>query len=560
MIELRDYQKNIKEEVYKSWKEGYKNLLLVMPTGSGKTKTFVSIVSDTLKEYSTAIVVHRNELVQQICLTLCEEKIEHNIIASRARVRGIINAERRIYDKHFYNPHAKVSVISVDTFVSRKANYKEWALGVKQWIVDEAAHVLKENKWGITLSHFENARGLGVTATPERLDRKGLGSHADGLFDKMIKGPNTRDLIKRGFLCDYKIASPRSDFSNFLKKGSSRSDYSKKSLKEASQQSTIVGDVVENYLKFAKGKQAIVFTTDVITAKDLEEKFLKNNIRAKELNGNTGDKTRLDSLLAFQKKDIQVMINVDLFDEGLDVPGIEVVIMARPTKSLGKYLQMCGRGLRPAKDKEHLIIIDHVDNVTEHEPLPCAPRYWTLDRIKKSSKKLSFIRICSNIECNAPYDRALTECPWCGSEAIIVTRNSENGRVPPRVVDGDLFLIDPETIRSLEERSNLEDPLAIRQRVSFAIHGRAGAKAMKNQRERIQTQRELAEIIALWAGEMKNFYGYNDRKIHKSFYLNFEKTITESLGDKKAEMLDTINKIKGVLRYHGVRDTTEDSD
>lgn len=548
MIILRPYQAELKQQVFDAWNSSYRNVLLRLPTGGGKTKTFCSLIIDTLNNPNihlpTAVMVHRKELVQQICLTLAEESIPHNIIASRKDIKGIIAAERKIFGRQFYNANSIVSVISVDTLNSRYDRYKDWCKQIKQWITDEAAHVLKENKWGKAISYFENARGLGVTATPERLDRKGLGSHVDGVFDVMVEGPDTGWMIQNKFLSKYKIAIPESDYNNYLTSSSATSDYSKKSMIEASSKSQIVGDVVENYLKFAKGKQAILFASDVKTAKRMEKEFEAKGVRAKALDGTTPDAQRLDALIKFRCKEIQVLINVDLFDEGLDVPGIECVIMARPTKSLGKFLQMVGRGLRPADDKPYMILIDHVGNVMEHG-LPCKARTWTLDRIKKTNKKLNFLRICSNIMCNAPYDRALTECPWCGEPAVSTKRSGEGGgRIPPKQVDGDLTLIDPETLRELENCAILESPGDIANRVGNAINGAAGLKAMKNQRERIDKQKELVEVVALWAGKMKTYYGYTDRQIHKKFYLQQGKTICEALGEPKADMERTIEELQ----------------
>lgn len=553
MITLRPYQEQAKAEIFNAWASNYRNVLLRMPTGTGKTKLFCSLVIDTLNDQRvnlpTAIMVHRKELVQQICLTLAEEEIPHNIIASRKDIRGIIAAERRMFGNNFYNPESTVTVISVDTLISRQDIYKHWVLGIRQWITDEATHVLRENKWGKAIALFKNARGLGVTATPERLDKKGLGSHADGVFDIMVEGPSTRWAIDNGFLSKYKIAIPESDYQQYLKSSSNNSDYSKKSMMEASKQSQITGDVVENYLKFAKGKQTILFASDVNTAREMEKKFLAKGVKAKSLDGTTNDKERLDALVQFRNKEIQVLINVDLFDEGLDVPGIECVIMARPTKSLGKFLQMIGRGLRIAEGKDYLILIDHVGNVTEHG-LPCANRHWTLDRIRKSAKKLNFLRICSNIECNSPYDRALTDCPWCGTPAITATRDGGSGKLPPKQVDGDLFLIDPETIRELENKSQLEAPANVAKRVSAAVNGAAGLKAMKHQIERVETQKRLATTIADWAGKMKTFHHYTDRMIHKKFYLYHEQTITEALGEPKVDMERTIEQLESEGRYY----------
>ena len=537
MIKLRPYQETAKQDIYNAWNAQYRNVLLRVPTGGGKTVIMCSLVSDTLKQgVSTAIMVHRKELVQQICLTLAKEGIEHNIIANRKDIKGIIAAERRLYGRQFYNPSSKVSVISVDTLNSRYETYKDWCLSINQWIIDEAAHVLKDNKWGRAAQYFKNARGLGVTATPERLDRKGLGSHADGLFDIMVEGPSTGWMIDNNFLSKYKIAIPESDYREYLTSSSDKSDFSKKAMMQASSQSHIVGDVVDNYIKFNNGKQCIVFASDVRTSQRMEKEFLAKGIIAKSLDGTTADSTRLESLIKFGDKRIQVLLNVDLFDEGLDVPGIECVSMCRPTKSLGKFLQMVGRGLRIADGKPYMVLIDHVGNVNEHG-LPCKNRQWTLDRIKKTGKKLNFMRICSNTMCCAPYDRSETECPWCGQEAITKSNgDGSGGRTPPEMVDGDLYLIDPETIREMENRSQLEAPARVANRVSLAVDGIAGLRAMNAQQERINMQKELSQRIAEYAGVMKQRYGFSDRMIHKHFYLHQEMTITESLGQSRKDM------------------------
>lgn len=551
MIKLRPYQVKIKQDVYEAWQSGHKNVLLVMPTGMGKTKTFCSIIIDDLN-CPTAVMVHRKELVQQICLTLAEEGISHNIIAPLGVIKGIIAAERRETGRQFYNPHAAITVISVDTLNARIEKYRTWAANIRRWITDEAAHVLADNKWGRACKYFPNAIGLGVTATPERLDRKGLGSHVDGVFDVMVQGPSTAWGITNGYLAKYKVAIPESDYQMYLNQASNGSDYSKRAMSEASTKSRITGDVVKNYIKFANGKQAIVFASDIATAFKMEKEFIKNGIKAKCLTGETPDQQRIESLLNFRNKEIQVLINVDLFDEGLDVPGIECVIMARPTMSLGKFLQMVGRGLRVAEGKHFLVLIDHVGNIKRGENgghgLPCKNRLWTLDRTSKRGEKLNFIRICSNIECASPYDRSESHCPWCGTPAIINSRaGSGEGRTPPEMVDGDLYLIDPETLRELEVRSQLEDPGKLAQRVTQVAGGAAGLRALNNQVERISKQTELVKTIAQWAGEMKTQYGWSDRKIHKHFYLHQSMTISEALAEKKTDMERTIETIEGEM-------------
>lgn len=546
---LRPYQKDIKAEIYDAWESGHKNVLLVLPTGMGKTKTFCSIsidkaVTPLSGKLPTAIMVHRKELVQQICLTLAEEGINHNIIAPRKTILGIIAAQRQLLRKQFYDYNAYVTVISVDTLNARIEKHEKWAKSIKLWITDEAAHVLRDNKWGRAIGYFPNAIGLGVTATPQRLDKRGLGRHADGVFDAMVEGPNSRWGIANEFLSRYKIAVPASDYQNFLKKASDGADYTREAMAQASAQSHIIGDVVVNYQKFANGKQAILFASDIASGEKMEKKFLEAGITAKLLTGMTEDNERLKALIDYRERKIKVLLNVDLFDEGLDVPGIECVIMARPTMSLGKYLQMIGRGLRVMKGKEFLIVIDHVGNVQTHG-LPCQPRHWTLDRIVKRRDKTNLIRICANISCNSPFDRILTECPWCGAHAVSSTNGGGGGaRVSPNQVDGDLELLDPETLSQMYDGCKLEDPGKVGERVARAAGAAAGIKATKDQITRIQTQKDLAEIIALWAGK-KRKQGYTDRQIHKAFFLQYDMTITVALSQPRADMKDMIEDLKG---------------
>lgn len=546
---LRPYQIKLKEEIYAAWNAGFKNVLAVMPTGAGKSVVLASIAKEigfdsTGPKLPTAIIVHRKELVAQLSLTLAKVGLHHNIIAPRNVILGATASHRQELGRQFYNYQAPISVVSVDTLNARHHVHVKWADNIRLWIVDEAAHLLKENKWGQGVSYFPHAIGLGVTATPQRLDKKGLGSHVEGVFDTFVEGPTTKWLIDKGFLSKYRIVVPQNDYEQYLKRSSDNTDYSKANMTMASNKSHIVGDVVFNYQKFADGKQAILFATDIMTAQRMEDQFRDAKIPAKLLTGDTPDAERLKAMNDFRAKKYKVLINVDLFDEGLDVPGIEVVIMARPTASIGKYLQMCGRGLRVMAGKEHMILIDHVGNVKRHG-LPDRRRTWTLDRIKKRGEKINFIRICGNVDCNSPFDRIHTECPFCGWE-IPKPKPSETptGRVPPEMVDGDMFLVDPDTIRELEAAAVLESPESVSNRVLYAVGPGAAKKAYADRAERIRMQQELAETIAKWAG-IQRHYGFTDRQIQKMFYLEHGETITGALG----ETTDRMKTLKDEVEY-----------
>lgn len=546
-IVLREYQSILKPPIYEAWNRGQQNVLLVMPTGAGKTKFFCSTVVDLavtpLNKFPTAIAVHRKELVQQISLTLAEEGITHNIIAPKPVIMGIVAAQRKLLNRQFYDYNSNISVISVDTLNARIDTHHKWAATIKYWITDEAAHLLKNNKWGQVVSYFPNAIGLGVTATPQRLDKRGLGRHADGVFDVMVQGPTTRWLIANGFLCKYKIAIPKSDYEQHLGKANEGHDFSKGMLLKASRDSSIVGDAVRDYKKFANGLQSILFTDSIETGSRMEKKFLEAGIKAKFLHSDISDAERLQALIDYRDKELQVLLNVDLFDEGLDVPGIQCVQMCRKTMSLGKYLQMIGRGLRPAKGKEHLIIIDHVGNVMQHG-LPDQHREWTLDRIVKRRDTVNLLRICQNWTCSSPFDRFLHECPYCGTgfHTGYGARDSV-GKLTLKEVDGDLELLDEETLRAMFDNCQLEDPAEIGKRVGNAVNSAAGIKAMKAQIERIEMQKELSDVIAHWAGRQRQ-NGYTDRQINKKFFVYFGMSITGALSEPKAAMESTMENVK----------------
>lgn len=544
---LRDYQLDSVEKVHSSLNLK-KHTMLQLPTGGGKSLILSQIVEDyRVKNKRVLIQVHRKELVSQLSLALCKFNMQHNIIAPANVVRQIVGSQRAEFSKQFYNHKSNIMVGSVDTINARSHKLGNTLKNIDLVITDEAAHVLKKNKWGRCIDLFPDSLLLGLTATPQRLDKKGLGSWNDGFFDVMIQGPKVRWLIDSGYLSKYKIVAPASDFEkNLGEVKSNTTDFSNEVIKDAAKKSQIVGDVVENYIKFADGTQAIVFAPTIDIGVEIQDKFIDAGIAAKFLSSLSNELERFNSVKDFRDNKIQVLLNVDLFDEGFDVgitEGkriIETVIIARPTMSLGKFLQTVGRGLRPAPNKEHALIIDHVGNIKRHG-LPCAERKWSLERPKKRKMHDGMVRICH--ECAAAYPRFDTECPYCGAEVVRNAGSGEGGRVPPEMVEGDLFLIDPDTIREMENSTLLETPEHVAMRVSMAAGVIAGKSAAKHQRERIEVQSKLKEVIATWAGKKRDS-GQSDRAIHKEFYLTYDMTIAQSLAEPKAEMKELIEEIE----------------
>ena len=543
-ITLRDYQQKAVDEVYNSWQRGNRNVCVSISTGGGKSVIMSSIALNFKKQRrNVAVVAHRNELVSQMSCHLARVGVYHRIIASNSTISQITRKHRALFGKSFVSPTELTAVVGVDTLISRYESLKAWAEQISLWECDESHHNLRSNKWGKATDMFKNAYGLGVTATPNRADGQGLGRQADGCIDDLIIGPSMRMLIDRGYLADYEIVCPMSDLKVDDSQLSANGDWSNQTLRKAAKKSKIVGDVVQNYIKYASGRQAIVFATDVETADEISKDFNEHNIKAVSLNGTSQPAYREQSLDLFAKSKIQVVVNVDLFDEGLDISGCDVVIMARPTASLGKYLQQIGRGLRPAPGKTALII-DHVSNVIRHG-LPDIPREWSLDRRQKKAKQVKDpdeieLTVCKN--CLKPYEKFRTVCPYCGHEKPLPEPRSRS----IEMVEGDLVLLDHEALERMRRGTMLETPGNVATRVA-KVAGPIAAKGVANrQMEKIEAQGELKEAIAQWAA-IERSRGFNDREIYRRFYLSTGMDVLSALDGSRSrqDYLTTAERVKG---------------
>jgi superfamily II DNA or RNA helicase len=380
-IILRPYQETGLQDIFAAWNAGHQNVLYVAATGSGKTVTF----SEAVRRFDgpAIAIAHRQELVGQISLALARNGIRHRIIAPDTVIRFCVSVHMRELKRSYYDANARVGVAGVDTLIRRTVD--RWLASVRLVVMDECHHVLKKNKWGLAFDMFPQAVGLGVTATPERADGRGLGRHADGVFDTMILAPTMRDMINHGFLTDYRIFAPPSDLDLSSVPLASGGDYSQDPLRKAVHKSHIVGDVVTQYLKSAAGLLGVTFSVDVESATEQAAAFRRAGVPAEVVSAKTPDPVRVSILRKFAAGDIKQLVNVDLFGEGFDLPAIEAVSMARPTQSFSLYSQQFGRALRPLPGKQWAIINDHVQNVMRHG-VPDAPRIWTLDRREKRSR------------------------------------------------------------------------------------------------------------------------------------------------------------------------------
>lgn len=536
---LRPYQQELKHAIYNHWNEhSHSNVLAVLATGAGKTVLFSSIMADNTG--ATCAVAHRQELVSQISLALARNKVRHRIIGPTNVVKMIVRLHMEEVGHSYYDPSSRHAVAGVDTLIRRGDQLADWLPTVKLWVMDEAHHVLQDNKWGKAVNMFRNARGLGVTATPCRADGYGLGSHADGVFDVMKVGPSMRDLINMGYLTEYRIFAPPSTFNREdVPVSQSTGDFNLDKMRKAVASSslvshdekTITGDVVAHYIKLAKGKLGVTFVPDLKAAEEVCKQFNDTGVPAAILSSKMSDTGRILVLRKFRNRELLQLVNVDILGEGFDCPAIEVVSFARPTESYSLYCQQFGRALRLLEGKTHALIIDHVGNVLRHG-LPDAPREWSLDRRERRTGKseVSTVRVCT--ACAAVYERFRDACPDCGEPVPKPAQRSG-----PEFVDGDLYELDPDVLAQMRNEvvGAREDVNQYRDKmIGHGLPPHAVKRNVKLHENRLDALVRLDHTLAQWAG-YRRAEGLSDSEIFRKFYLTYGVSWLEAQALKAAD-------------------------
>jgi len=532
---LRADQSQFVGEIYQQWGHGAKDVMGVASTGFGKTVCLGHMVE--AHQGSSCVIAHRQELVSQISLTLAGYGVRHNIIAADATVRAIAAMHVTEYGQVFHNPNAKTAVASVDTLVRRSD--EAWEKQVTLTIADEGHHAVRGNKWGSALNKFTNPARVGLlpTATPQRTDGKGLGRHADGFADCMVHAPPMRWLIEQGFLTDYRIVCVESDLRLLDSEVSASGDWSTAKLKKAAEKSQIVGDVVSNYIRFAAGTLGVTFSTDVETAGQMTTAYRAAGVRAECLTGKTNDMLRRQILKRFANREIDQIVAVDIISEGFDLPAIETISMARPTQSLGLYMQQFGRGLRPMPGKTKALVLDHVGNVLRHN-VPDRPRAWTLDRRDKRGSNTNDaipLRVC--LECYQPFERTTATCPHCGHY------HEPAGRSLPEQVEGDLAEMSPELLERLRGEAEHANRHVDDVRWEMQKTGLPAIPIMghvKKHDARLQSLAALRDSMANWGG-MWHAVGETDAQIQRRFYHTFGIDVLSAQGCTRREA-EKLNK------------------
>lgn len=418
---LRPYQTELIDDVRDAYRHGYRAPCIVLPCGGGKSVIVAEMAKrTTMNGKQVLFIVHRRELCDQIWNTFYRWGVDMHYC-----MVGMVQTICRRLDK--IPPPALI-------------------------ITDENHHSLAASYRKI-YEYFPDARRIGVTATPIRLDGSGL---AD-VNDKLVIGVSAKWLIENKFLAPYDYYAP--SLVDLTGIRISKGEYDTASVEKLMIRKAVFGSVIEYYKKLADGRQAICYCTSVKHSIEMAKQFNDAGIDAAHIDGETPKDERERIVEAFREGRIDILCNVDLISEGFDVPDCECAILLRPTQSLTLYIQQSMRCMR-YKPGKRAIIIDHVGNYARFG-LPDQDRAWTLEGRKKRKKENNedlHVRQCP--QCFATFaalddkGKPVSICPQCGYEFPKQERQEIEQEQETEIVKIEGFTLDlqqPEDCQSYKE-------------------------------------------------------------------------------------------------------------
>lgn len=510
-------------------------MMVVIPTGGGKTVC----MGDMANQHDGwgVSMAHRKELVGQISKAFAREGIVHSVAAPKATVLDIQTEHYEEFGRSFINQNkADWTIASVDTVKSKNSDWGDRFKRATLGVIDEGHHALKKNKWGEVFGNFsDEVCGLLYTATPCRADGKGLGRDFDGIVDLMIEGPGMRWCIDNGYLTDYDYRGFKVNDLDLTKVKTTTTGELNKEEAAALMRSSkyFVGEVVGTYVSEAMGKLGVCFAQNIEEAQKLTDKFNQSGVPAALVTADTPSAERRNILRRFRNRELLMLVNVDLFGEGFDLPAIEIVIMARATASFSLYAQQWGRVLRlmispilaaawdtytplqrllliSQSDKPRGVIHDHVGNLIRHGGPPDQHKLWSLaSRSRGGADDGIPLRNCdrryandgvTRQVCGKPFERIHHTCPYCGKRQDPPAVGG--GGSGPLLVDGDIYLYSDEELAKLRgDASKVDRPMFVPQQHQGTPIGRNIAN---NQAALQREQRNLRHVMNCWAGMFPN--------------------------------------------------------
>jgi len=417
--QLRPYQQDIIARIEAEIAAGRRRVLLVAPTGSGKTVIAGAVIKEAVSRSKRILfLAHRRELIQQASAKLHAVGVDHGIIQAGFPTR----------------PGEAVQVASVQTLHARAVRTSKIELPLADLVVLDEAHHCRARTYRRLLDAYPAAAILGMTATPCRGDGRGLGN----AFETIVECPPVADLIAGGFLVPTRVYAPsRPDLSGVPVE---RGDYVEAQLATRMNDQRLVGDVVSHWHRLANRRRTVVFATGVAHSVHLRDEFRTSGVWAEHLDGSTPVDQRDAILARLAEGSVEVVTNAMVLTEGWDQPAVSCLVLARPTKHMGLYRQMVGRVLRPAPGKTDALVLDHAGAIFEHGFVE-EPVKWTLAEDRRAENPMHR----SRGEYRAP---ALTTCPECTAVRLEGRPCGSCGwrpqpkAAPVEVADGELGHVD----------------------------------------------------------------------------------------------------------------------
>jgi superfamily II DNA or RNA helicase len=359
---LRPYQATVIEKIADAIAEGRRRLLVVAPTGAGKTVIAAAIAAAEVGRRGRVLVwAHRRELVAQASGKLYAAGVDHGIIQAGFAPRL---GER-------------VQVASIQTLHARAVRTSTIELPDADLVIVDEAHHATAATYGRLLDAYPKATVIGITATPTRGDGRGLGD----IFEVLIECPPVAELIDGRFLVGTTVYAPfLPDLSGVKVE---RGDYVERQLAERVDRPELVGDIVSHWHRLAEGRRTIVFASSVGHSVHLRDEFRRSSVLAEHIDGTTPTNIREGILSALAVGNVEVLTNYGVLTEGWDSPTVSCVVLARPTKHHGLFRQMVGRVLRPSPGKTDALVLDHAGAVFEHGFIE-EPVTWTLSPSRRA--------------------------------------------------------------------------------------------------------------------------------------------------------------------------------
>jgi DNA repair protein RadD len=388
-MDLYQYQAEVIADLERKIAAGHKRILIVAPTGSGKTIIACAIIQKYRADYRPVLFLsHRIEITKQTADKLKRFNVLH----------GVIQADL----PELLRPQERVQVASIQTLAARCMRSKRMELPPADLIIfDEAHHCLARTYRQIAAA-YPDAIIIGLTATPCRGDGRGLGTD----FGTMIEAPQIPELIKLDVLVPTKVYAPVDPDLKGVR--TTAGDYNLKQLAMRMDTSGLVGDIISHWIRLGERRKTVCFATSVDHSIHIRDEFNAHGVRCEHIDGSTPEDQRKETLARLASGDVEVVTNCAVLTEGWDMPEVGCIILARPTKSFQLYRQMIGRVIRASSEtgKKDAIVLDHSGATYRHGRVE-DPIEWTLDEDHKLKNRTQEERASNHSE------RKLVACPKC---------------------------------------------------------------------------------------------------------------------------------------------------